>query len=565
MGLASALSTALTGMTAAETTIDVVGNNLANSNTVGFKESRVVFATQFSRTLSLGSAPSTSLPGTGGTNPRQIGQGTTVAAIAPDFTQGTVDISSNPTDLAIQGDGFFIVEDSTGEQLYTRNGIFKMNAENELVTVTGQRVLGFGVDDRFEIQRTALQPIEIPLGSAAVALATENVYLQGTLRPTGDLADTGEILQTDALYDAGAGLGTITAATLLTDVRTFDGVAYDQVFDVGTLEFTGSKGGRTTATREMPITATSTVQDLYEFMSDTMGIRDFGAAEGGSVTAGGQIQFLGNNGVGNAIDIDSSALQLTTAGATSNVSLPFTSVQSAVGESAICDTLAYDSLGVPVAVRLTAILEAQDGDSTTYRWFADSADNQPTSGVDISVGTGLITFNSDGKPTPVDPTTLLIQRNDIASVSPLSFDLDFSQVSGLDASSNLAVTYQDGFPPGVLVSFIVGEDGVVRGVFDNGVARDLGQIQLGRFANPAGLEQRAENLFAEGINSGAAMQGNPSEHGFGKIVAGAVELSNTDIGGNLIDLILASTMYRGNTRVITTAQQLLDELLALRR
>jgi flagellar hook protein FlgE len=565
MGLASALSTALTGLSAAETTIDVVGNNLANSNTIGFKASDVVFATQFSRTLSLGSAPSSTIPGPGGTNPRQLGQGTMVAAITPNFTQGTVDISSNPTDLAIQGDGFFIVQDSSGEHLYTRNGVFKMNATNQLVTVTGMRVLGFGVDDRFEIQRTELRPIEIPLGSVAVAQATENAYLQGSLPPTGDVADTGEIVQSDVLYDATPVHNPITAATLLTDVRSFDGVAYDPVFDLGSLEYTGSKGGRTTAVKTMQVTATSTVQDLYEFMQETLGIVDLGGGEGGSVT-GGQIQFLGNVGLRNAVEIGHTALQLTTAGGTSTVNLPFTSVQSAVGESTVCDFLAYDSLGVPVAVRLTAVLESRDGNSTTYRWFADSADNQPSSGVGISVGTGRISFDAEGKGTPIDPTTVFVDRNDIASVSPLAFDLDFSQVSGLDApASALAVSYQDGFPPGVLISFVVGEDGVIQGVFDNGVIRDLGQIELARFANAAGLEQRAENMFAEGINSGQAMQGNPGELGLGKIVAGAVELSNTDIGANLIDLILASTMYRGNTRVISTAQQMLDELLALRR
>lgn len=92
MGLASALSTALTGLTASETTIDVVGNNLANSNTVGFKASTASFATQFSQTLSLGSQPTA---GSGGTNPRQIGLGTMVSDITPNFKQGTLDISSD--------------------------------------------------------------------------------------------------------------------------------------------------------------------------------------------------------------------------------------------------------------------------------------------------------------------------------------------------------------------------------------------------------------------------------------------------------------------------------------
>src|SRR5688572_30027363 len=146
MGLASALSTALTGLTAAETTIDVVGNNIANSNTVGFKASEAVFATQFLQTQALGSAPTDE---SGGTNPRQIGLGVMVAEITPDFTQGTIEISSSPSDLAIQGDGFFIVEGDQGGQYYSRNGIFKTNAQNELVNVSGDRLLGHGVDDNF--------------------------------------------------------------------------------------------------------------------------------------------------------------------------------------------------------------------------------------------------------------------------------------------------------------------------------------------------------------------------------------------------------------------------------
>src|SRR3970040_449809 len=119
MGLQSALTTSLTGLQAAETVIDVVGNNGANSGTVGFKESDVLFATQLLHTQSSGSAPTGN---TGGTTPRQIGLGVKVAAINPDFTQGTIQISSNPLDLAIQGDGFLMVQGSQGERLYTRDG-----------------------------------------------------------------------------------------------------------------------------------------------------------------------------------------------------------------------------------------------------------------------------------------------------------------------------------------------------------------------------------------------------------------------------------------------------------
>ena len=805
MGLASALSTALTGLSAAETTIDVVGNNLANTNTVGFKASTANFATQFLQTLSLGSGPTAT---SGGTNPRQIGLGTTVAEISPNFGQGTVEISANATDLAIQGPGFFIVEGGAGEQLYTRNGVFKMNSENQLVSITGNRLLGYGVDDRFQVQTTTLEPIEIPLGSAAVALPTENVILEGTLVPTGAVADTAEIIQTDILgngiytrpsakasareaqqpdvtlsarapagggtlvdtgvysyrivfadsaygvnpntesalsaeiggpitiaapnqtvnlsglpnhadYDwfrvyrslnggnylyigednyavtgnttfpdngiaagaafdsdsvtndfnyeyyitfAGAGnesrpspvsdpqltttgriqlhtLPTdatwttrriyrnteaepntfyrvaeladatsnvtytdnstdadisdpvtgieidfdgpkITANTLLTNVLRRDGSTYENVFEEGTLAFTGRKGGREVATKELTITAASTAQDLYDFMEEAMGIREVpgpdalnpipgdagsGSNPGGSVI-NGRIQMIGNNGLANAIEVGLAGMQLTTATGTSNVNLPFGSVQSAVGESAVADFVAYDTLGIPLDVRLTAVLQSTNSTSTTYRWFADSADNDPASGVQVAVGTGLITFDGEGNFTTTTEATVSIDRRNIPSTSPLEFELDFSQLSGLAAAeSTLAISRQDGSAPGVLMDFIVSEDGRIRGVFSNGITRDVGQIRLARFANPAGLEQKGENMFASGINSGQPVAGNPGELGIGSLIAGAVELSNADIGSNLIDLILASTMYRGNARVITTVQQMLDELLALRR
>ena len=139
MGLQSAMNTALTGMQAAETTIDVVGNNVANANTVGFKESNVLFATQFMQTQSIGSAPSDS---SGGTNPRQIGLGAKVAEIAPDFTQGTIEVSANPLDLAIQGDGFFEVQLPDGSRAYTRDGAFKSSSDGRIVTSDGLPLQG---------------------------------------------------------------------------------------------------------------------------------------------------------------------------------------------------------------------------------------------------------------------------------------------------------------------------------------------------------------------------------------------------------------------------------------
>ncbi|MBD53805.1 MAG: flagellar biosynthesis protein FlgE [Rhodopirellula sp.] len=811
MGLTSALTTALTGLNAAETQIDVIGNNLANSQTVGFKSSDVIFGTQFLQTLSLGAAPSAN---NGGINPRQIGLGVQVAEIAANHNQGTIEISSSSSDLAIQGDGFFIVEGGEGERLYTRNGIFKLNSDAELVSVTGQRLLGYGVDEQFRLQKTELVPLSVPLGSESVAKATENVTFEGTLTPEGDLATVSQVIQsarlgdskvpqpdfTDvgiaavplsdaaavvvnnggvgtlsagtyqyrfALVDAagteatpslsissvvGAGgridlsnlpseasgsyptvniyrtapdgsdffllgssaaggtfnddgstplLGTplddttltgnysymvtyyrsgevesrpseligpqnvvngrvsltnlpvppvpgpesgfpaydeiriyrnlagdqnnyylvdtvapgsdytdsksdeaiadltvagnqlvnldgptITSNTLLTDVLKRDGLTYQSAFEIGTLSYSGRKGGRALGTKQLEIVGTTTVQDFVDFLESASGLQSLLIdsqnpilasennipGESGELVPGGYIQdgtirFVSNTGELNALEIDLSAFRVeNSVGDVITPNLAFGTLQEAQGQSAVSDFIVYDSLGVPLNVRVTATLEGRTNEQTIYRWYADSPENQPIAGTDIAVGTGLLRFDGNGNFVSATNDSIAIDRVGVPSVNPLQFDLDFSQVSGLATQqASLAATRQDGSPPGVLTSFVVGEDGTLRGVFGNGVTRDLGQLQLARFANPVGLESRGLNVFAKGVNTGLPVQGAPGENGIGGVIGGALELSNTDIGKDLVELVMASTQYRGNSRVITTSQQLLDELLNLRR
>jgi len=815
MGLSSVFNTAITGLQASETTIDVAGNNVANSNTIGFKASEALFSTQFLQSLSLGSAPSEN---NGGTNPRQIGLGTQIAAIRPVFTQGTIAISSSPSDLALQGDGFFVVQSTTGEQLYTRNGKFELNSQSELVTANGDRLLGFGVDDNFQIQSTLLQPLDIPIGSAAVAKSTENVFLEGTLTPTGDIADLGEIIESRRFSDgskgvptnlpansinslnapsiatttatsadtvpgavpagayrykivfvdangnegppsaevgpitvagaddtvqlanlptapaafpnkriyrsndagptftydyvgsiaggattfddvateppavpppgtpatlnqntlevgsysyyvtwynsssglesrptsvigpqaistsdqritlqnipqppslpappefdsvriyrslsdtsnqpteqyrlatltAGAGSTTyidsasdasitvstnkinldgpsITLGMSLTDLVYRDGSSYITMFNTGgtfepgTFTFTPRKGDRALTPKTFHVDATTSVQQLVDFMEEAMGVQGINGNEGGSITSDSKLQFIGNSGVDNKIEVRLSGLKFTpdTVTTGSQMNMLFTSTQQARGQSAVADFVTYDSLGIPMAVRVTTVLAERTGTETVYRWFADSGDNDPLTGASIAVGGGLIRFNGEGKFISASSSTVSINRDHVPSASPAEFALHFDQLSGLaSAKSSLAATRQDGFAPGKLTSFIIGEDGRIRGIFDNGTERDLGQLRLARFANPSGLDQRGKNLYASAVNSGLPVIGNPGEQGIGSVIAGAVEQSNTDISKSLIDLITASTQYRGNARVITAAQELLDELLNLRR
>ena len=146
MGLTTALNTSLNGLQLNETAIEVIGNNIANAATNGYKASAVQFTTQLSRTLSVGSAPQGQ---NGGTNPRQVGLGSTTAAIRRDFSQGAITTSTSPSDLAIEGEGFFVLSGADG-QVYTRNGNFTLNNQSQLVNADGLRVKGYGIDDQVQ-------------------------------------------------------------------------------------------------------------------------------------------------------------------------------------------------------------------------------------------------------------------------------------------------------------------------------------------------------------------------------------------------------------------------------
>jgi len=153
-------------------------------------------------------------------------------------------------------------------------------------------------------------------------------------------------------------------------------------------------------------------------------------------------------------------------------------------------------------------MESRDSTSTTYRWFATSDDNEPVTGVNTFLDSGTIVFDRSGNIiSPADGRFSI--AIDHPAQSPLVFDLDFSQVSGLAQtdSSGAPVSFvnmsrQDGFPPGTLTSFTITESGLIRGVFSNGAERPLGQIRMARFANTTGLQQAGNNLYSQGINSG---------------------------------------------------------------
>lgn len=562
MGLTSAMNTSLNGLQLNEVSIDVLGNNIANAGTNGFKASTVRFQTQLARTLSVGSRPTATQ---GGTNPRQVGLGASVSVISKDFTQGSVTNSSSPSDLAIQGNGFFILNGPNG-RVYSRNGNFSLNSDSKLVNDQGMFVMGYGVDRDFNVVKTQLVPMTIPIGNLNIAQQTTSLALTGALFPAGALATQGSVATTGVMTDTSTSAAA-TGTSLLSDLENANG---DTLFTVGQeLSLAPRKGGRTVEAGHLTVTATTTVDELMQFYSDTLGIQSGGTIPNDGVTgtqpgvtlAGGQITIVGNAGTVNDIDVTVGDL----VSGTSVVPLSFNKTQTANGESTGTDFVIYDSLGQPVNVRVSAILEGTNPSKTTYRYYIESPDN---SGSNVALSTGTVDFDSLGRVSNGGISTFSLDRSDTAAVSPMQVTIDFTGITGIStaaAGSKLDLSSQNGAPPGTLQNFIIDESGVVNGVFDNGLIRPLGQVVLARFANPDGLIEDGSTTFKEGVSSGTPALVEPATFGVGTIRAGAIELSNTDIGKSLVDLIVASTNYRANSRVIQSVTQLVDELLQLAR
>ncbi len=564
MGLTSALNTSVNGLSLNETEINVVGNNISNANTTGFKASNVAFSTQLAQTMSYGSAPTNT---DGGTNPMQIGLGGQVAAITADFSQGSITTTSSPSDLAIQGDGFFVLNNgSVGGQVYTRDGSFSLDSSNELTNSAGQQVMGYGVDSNFNLVTTSLAPLTVPLGSLHLAQQTTDIQMGGALSPQGVVATQGTLQTGDAMTDTSTSAAA-TAGTLLTNLANTSAPAVP-LFTVGqTVTFAPTVGGTTLAPKSMTVTATTSVSDLETFMSDTLGLQTGGTIPvdgdgipaGVSINASGQLVVKGNRGTVNDFNLPVGSM---TAGGNA-VPISFTSGETANGESTTTTFTVYDSLGTPLNVRMTAYMESQGPNNTTYRYTLESADQ---SGPAIAIGNGTINFDNQGHVTGSPTTQFSIDRSATSAVNPMQVTLDLSQISGISSTgSTLSLVHQDGTSPGTLTSYVIESSGVIDGAFDNGITRTLGQVVVARFANPQGLVQSGNNNFTQGVASGLPQITAPGTFGAGTLRAGALEQSNTDIGQNLVNLIVASTNYQGNARVIDSVNQLVNVLLQMGR
>ncbi len=586
-----AMVTGMSGLVANARNLEVIGNNIANVNTIAFKSNRMIFAPTFSRNFSLGTAPSEN---TGGTNPGQIGLGVSIAGTQRNFNNGSISATGVPTDVAIEGDGFLIVE-KAGERFYTRAGALQRNQANDLVTISGAKVMGFAVDEQFKIINGNLVELSIPVGTLTLAEATRSVSFNGNVNPSGVVATTGSIHETAAFFSDLAltipmdGTEDLTAVNLYIDdgaggsFLAFEG-GEQAIVTVSGVEKGGKDLGSHTFGFMTPAQASAagvdafgtTMNDYLAFLDEVLGLDGStisGETLGGGITinAAGQIIITGNEGTVQDLDIDNADMAVTYAGtpAGSPLNQPFimTKTGSSDGESVRTSFIVYDSLGTGLTVDLTFVLQSTTPSAgSTWEFVAESSDNDA---LDRIVGLGVVQFDANGRFVSATSQSFSMVRTNGAA-SPLtvsmSFDDGTNAITALtDNTSVLAAVFQDGSPIGTLSGFSIGEDGIISGSFTNGLTRNIGQLALAKFSNPEGLVDAGSNLFKAGPNSGAALITSPLQFGTGRLIGGALELSNVDLSQEFINLILASTGYSAASRIITTTNDLFAQLLVLGR
>jgi len=572
MALLNSLYTGVTGLSNHQSMLDVIGNNISNVNTIGYKSQSVTFSDTISQLIRSGTnATETS----GGTNSFQIGLGTKVSSISRNWSQGTFEETSSATELALEGDGMFIVE-SNGTQYYTRDGDFSFDSEGNLVTSSGAVVQGKVANGLGEIPSgTALQDITIDTNLKLPAVKTEETTW------SGNLDSSSGTIRTDTVdLDGNLELGTST-----TD-DTYPGAAYDSsdssTYTASTIY---NKSGDAYELRSYYTEADGVWSYNYEIYA----VDEDGAATGSAVTSGSQSFYDSTNSVSyfdsstGACTLD--AITISDTDADIDFELGFSSLTSLDADSEVAvqvdegETLEavetsvtiYDSLGNSHVLSL----EFEHIDSNTWSWSA-SVDSD--SGTLNSDSYGEIVFDSTGSIQSIyqagsqitsSPAVPTISFTPSTGAEQQSISLDFGQdTSGItqtNLSSSVASTDQNGSAAATLSDIEIDSYGNVTGVFSNGNSRVLAQVMIATFTNLDGLTSVGDNLYSISANSGEAVIGEAGEDTGTTIQSNSLEQSNVDLSEEFTKMIIAQRGFQANSRVITTADTLLEEITNLVR
>jgi len=589
----------VSGLQAHQIAMDVEGNNIANVNTTGFKYSRANFSDMLSQTTKIATAPQGS---SGGKNPQQVGLGTQINSITRIFSQGSVQTTNKETDLAIQGDGFFVISDDGGTTYkYSRNGDFVFDADGNFTNNAGLIAQGWVRNsDTGLIDNTApIQDIVIPPGLTTPAQPSSVVNIKANLN-TGDKLDNyspiRELDATDGLT-AGRNPERVDDFNVLFNAEgnsfnikdgqgvtlSFDGGGTTQRFTYaansadadttaagGTYKFTNTEDLRASLQNFLQKTspsATVTVNEdgKYEISNPNAAETDL------------NIQVSGFSDA-NTDENDSFTTMIKTFSgqltAGSNGIKISQSVNAATHAASID---VFDSLGTKHTVRTEYRKEGYTYDATGTKtgsvWHMAITVPEPgTIGGQIrdNMTEGQIVFNSDGSLASYTPASITYTANNGSSPNQtiqlnLGTANNFDGITSFDSTSNTSGISQDGFTGGDLDGIRIDSSGTLVGSFTNGRSFGLGQIAMAKFTNDIGLESDGGDVYIQTANSGDPVIGQAAVGGRGFIQASALEMSNVDLSSSLTQLIVVQRGFQANSKTITTSDQMLNTLLQLKQ
>jgi flagellar hook protein FlgE len=561
-------------MQTSSTALETIGDNIANLNTTAFKSTRADQESLFALTLRDSTFSEVSLGGY--VNPMQVGLGSAIGAIQRNFSQGTTVDTGVQTDLALDGQGFFILSNELDGTFYTRDGAFQLGAGQQLQSRDGLLVQGWEASDTGEVDTTAaLGPLTIPLGQRTMVRATTEAAVDGNLDANDIIANQGGVQRSAPLLTSADPASAAAPSTLLTALVDEQG---QTLFSEGDVVTVGNvqKGSTFILTEPLAFTVGTdgaTVGDLLSFLEGAVAIHtdptvppagtDAVSGDpirpGISLDADGRIVVASNVGAVQAVTFDSSSIVNTTAGrAVVTFEAP---LQAATGAGATTEFLVFDSLGQAVDLRLRFVEESRDAGGTTWRWYAESG---AAGAVSKALQTGTLNFDPQGRVVGSSGGLVTIP---LASrgAEDLNVTLDLSRITQLVGSSQVLLLEQDGAPPGVLQDFSIDEQGVITGGFSNGLTMTLGQVAVALFNNPGGLSLGSDGNYTPTLASGLAAITPAGAAGAGRILSAALEQSNVELAREFIGLMNNSTQFSASSRVITTADELLQELLRVVR
>lgn len=521
----------VSGLKTHQTRMDVIGNNIANVNTVGYKGSRVTFQDVLSQTIRNATAPATSGK-IGGVNAQQVGLGVSLGTIDVNHAQGNIQLTGIATDLALEGDGYFVVTDGA-KQYYTRAGVFGLDKQGYLVNRTnGMYVAGWMADGSGDIDPTGkTEALKIPLDATIPARATNKVELGGNL----DAESNGKLKLSSADFTVtdSSGTNSVKFSVALKPTGAFN--EYEVVI--------------TPDGDQQPV-FTTTVEVAYDgsgwvLRPKTGEGKDFTYTIGGTEVnvSIGEASF--DTPLDEGVSADLEGLFTTASDGTDTWEVNSAMMATYTPATVKHTTEVYDSLGGTHTVT-TTFTKLSDNE---WAWSATAPDELVAGG---SLGNGTLRFDSSG-------------RNPVVQGNTSPIDLDFSKVTQYSDETSVFLVNQDGYPSGVLEGFSIDANGVLTGEFSNGLTRALGQIAVARFGNDEGLLRAGENLFAASNNSGEVNIGTAGSGGRGSITPGAVEMSNVDLSQEFTEMIITQRGFQANSRIITASDEMLQELVNLKR